>query len=1114
VSGLGVIYKVSGPVIQADGMRGNTINELVKVGEMELLGEIISLKGGRASIQVYEETSGLRPGEKVTGTGAPLSAELGPGLLTGVFDGIQRPLDRIRQQGGDFIARGIAVPSLDRSKKWEFKPTAKKGDNVSEGEVLGEVMEFGIKHRILVPNGVKGKITDIEEGKFSITHDVAVIGGKPVQMLRTWPVRKPRPYKEKKLLEPPLTTGMRIIDSLFPVAKGGTAAVPGPFGSGKCLGPDVPVLLQDGSVKSMKELYQYATQNGESRKTIFEETIELPEQKSLKLFSAVGGRIVPTTSRQFYKGKSDTLLRIRLRSGKTMDVTPVHKLFALQGNGMVVETQARQLAIGSAIAAARRIPVQPDDAIDLYQFGSLSVRDEPVRKELASILSARHGKTFVEISRETGVGYRRLRMLSAGKILPTVLEVRGLFSYFALPLPTLAQFSAGGKGKLVLLPSLVTPEFAEFLGLFVSEGYVRAGRTVVFTNSEESLLKRFAELGESLFGIKAKFERQQGKTPNVLVSSRALSDFVEQLCGKSARGKRVPACIMRCSEGSASAFLEAYFVGDGYFDSDNEVEFCTASKTLQVGLSYLLGRFGVLHTLRQREIGGREYYRVFVRGSQAAGLGEKFSGVHHKSARLRAYAQKSGKHYVSMDNVPLSPDFVSMLYQQAGRPYAQLKRAGVEISNYVRNQESMSAGTFKAFVEALSQSSCGSQLQVQIGGLQQLAEALDWIYFDTIVSVEELPGPHDVYDVVLPGVENFVGGFGGVILHNTVTNTTIAKQCDADIIVYVGCGERGNEMSEVLTEFPKLIDPRNGRPLMERTVLVANTSNMPVAARESSIYTGITIAEYYRDLGYDVALMADSTSRWAEAMREISGRMEEMPGEEGYPAYLGKRLAEFYERAGRVYCLGGDEKHPRSGSVTVVGAVSPPGGDLSEPVSQSTLRVTKVFWALDANLSRRRHYPAINWLRSYSLYLNELRPWYAQNVAEDFVDLRGKAMAILQQEAELQNIVQLIGPDALPDKERLVLAAAKMLREDLLQQNSFDPLDTYSTLKKQYLMLKTIMHYYDKALSALALEMQLQKIVDIKEKDEIAKLKLVPEKEIEQKCNAVMQSIDKTLSKQ
>ena len=574
---MGVLSKISGPVIQAEGMRGSQINELVKVGSLSLMGEIISLKGDRASIQVYEETSGLRPGEKVEGTGIPLSVELAPGLLGGVFDGIQRPLDKIREASGDFIARGIAVDSIDRKKKWDFVPAAKKGETVSQGDLLGTVKEFNIEHRILVPKGVFGKVEKIESGKFTVTQDIAVVGGKNVCMLQKWPVRMPREYKEKKHFEMPLVTGKRIVDTFFPIAKGGTSAIPGPFGSGK-----------------------------------------------------------------------------------------------------------------------------------------------------------------------------------------------------------------------------------------------------------------------------------------------------------------------------------------------------------------------------------------------------------------------------------------------------------------------------------------------------------------------------------------------------TVNQTDLAKFADADVVVYCGCGERGNEMTEVLETFPKLVDPKTKKPLMERTVLIANTSNMPVAAREASIYTAITVAEYYRDMGYDVALMADSTSRWAEAMREISGRMEEMPGEEGYPAYLGKKLAEFYERAGRVWCLG---KTKRDGSVSVVGAVSPPGGDLSEPVSQATLRVTKVFWALDANLSRRRHYPAINWLRSYSLYGGELREWFEKNVSPDFYDLRSKAMLLLQKEAELQNIVQLIGPDALPDKERLVLEATKMIREDFLQQNSFDDADVYTPPKKQYLMLKTILHFYDKANAALALEIPLSKILEISEKEKIAKMKRVPAEEAEAHCKELMHGIDNALAK-
>ena len=576
---MAILYKISGPVVVAQDAQGAQINELVRVGELKLLGEIIALKGNRASIQVYEDTSGLRPGEKVELTGAPLSVELGPGLLSSVFDGIQRPLVRVREKTGDFIGRGVSVPALDRKAKWEFSATAKNGQAVGPGDILGEVKEFNIVHRIMVPNGVSGKITGISSGKRTIEDEVCKVGGKAVTMMQKWPVRTPRPTKEKKHFEPPLITGKRIVDSFFPIAKGGSAAIPGPFGSGK-----------------------------------------------------------------------------------------------------------------------------------------------------------------------------------------------------------------------------------------------------------------------------------------------------------------------------------------------------------------------------------------------------------------------------------------------------------------------------------------------------------------------------------------------------TVNQTDLAKYADAEDMVYVGCGERGNEMTEVLQTFPKLVDPRNGKPLMERTVLVANTSNMPVAAREASIYTGITIAEYFRDMGYDVALMADSTSRWAEAMREISGRLEEMPGEEGYPAYLGKRLAEFYERAGRVWCLAtGSAK--RSGSISAIGAVSPPGGDLSEPVSQATLRVVKVFWALDANLARRRHYPAINWLKSYSLYLPELREWYSKNVDADFYDQRARALSMLQKEAELQNIVQLIGPDALPDSERLVLEVTKMIREDFLQQNSYDEADAYTTLKKQYLMLKTILHFYDKAASALATDVPLAKILESKERGEIAKLKATKDSEMEKRSKEIMHSLDASLQR-
>ncbi|MFH0836163.1 MAG: V-type ATP synthase subunit A [Candidatus Micrarchaeota archaeon] len=569
---MGKLARISGPLIVGEGMKGSQINEVVKVGKEELMGEIISVKYDRASIQVYEDTSGLKPGDEIKGTGAPLQVELGPGLLSSVLDGIQRPLDKIREKTGAFITRGVMIPALDRKKKWEFKATVKNGDSVQAGDILGTVQETNLEHRIMAPPGISGKVTGITSGKYTVTEKICTVGGKDVTLMQKWGVRTARPYKEKMPFELPLVTGKRIIDTFFPIAKGGAAAIPGGFGTGK-----------------------------------------------------------------------------------------------------------------------------------------------------------------------------------------------------------------------------------------------------------------------------------------------------------------------------------------------------------------------------------------------------------------------------------------------------------------------------------------------------------------------------------------------------TVTQQDLAKWSDAEVVVYIGCGERGNEMTEVLTEFPKLVDPKNNKPLMERTVLIANTSNMPVAAREASIYTGITIAEYFRDMGYSVALMADSTSRWAEAMREISGRMEEMPGEEGYPAYMARKLAEFYERSGRVTCLGSGK---RQGSVSAIGAISPPGGDISEPVSQGTLRITKVFWALDSSLARRRHYPAINWLKSYSLYTEDLEGWFEKNVSPEFGPLRKKAMALLQKEAELQNIVQLIGPDALPERERLVLEATKMIREDFLQQNSFEDIDWYTSLKKQFLMLKTIMHFYDKASSALDLDVPFEKIVSAKEKERIAQLKRVPEDKVEKECKEIMKSLD------
>ncbi len=562
----GTIVKVSGPLVVAQGMEEARMFDVVMVSDHQLIGEIIELRGDRAFIQVYENTGGIGPGEPVYLTGEPLSVELGPGLIGSIYDGIQRPLDIIRAQTGDFVTRGINIPALDREKKWHFTPMVKEGERVSGGDIIGTVEETpAVVHRVIVPPGIAGEIEEIKEGDFSVKEAVARVkaatGIQEITMSQQWPVRKARPYKNKLVPSTLLTTGQRVIDTFFPIGKGGTACVPGPFGSGK-----------------------------------------------------------------------------------------------------------------------------------------------------------------------------------------------------------------------------------------------------------------------------------------------------------------------------------------------------------------------------------------------------------------------------------------------------------------------------------------------------------------------------------------------------TVIQHQLSKWADADIIVFVGCGERGNEMASVLLEFPELTDPRSGRPLMERTVLIANTSNMPVAAREASIYTGITIGEYFRDMGYNVAVMADSTSRWAEALREMSGRLEEMPGEEGYPAYLGTRLAEFYERAGRVVCLGSDK---RESSLTVIGSVSPPGGDLADPVVQATLRVVKVFWSLEDTLAFQRHFPAISWLNSYSLYSINLEDYFKTNINREFPSLQAEAMRLLQQEAELAEIVRLVGIEAMSDRDRLILETSRSIREDFLHQNAFMEIDTYTSLTKQYRMLKLIMELH--RLSQLALEkgVSIDRLASLPVKEEIARAKLIPEDQLD-----------------
>jgi V/A-type H+-transporting ATPase subunit A len=1018
---MGAVTRVSGPVVVAEGLAGAKMFDVVRVGDLGLIGEIIRLVGDTASVQVYEDTTGIRPGDKVENTGQALSVELGPGLLTSIYDGIQRPLDVLKKTLGDFITRGSVAAPLDEKKRWEFTATATVGQEVQPGMILGTVPETPlITHRILVPNGVTGTLSRLSSGSYTIRDQIGEVktrsGTFPLGLTQKWVVRIPRPVREKLPPDIPLLTGQRVIDSFFPIAKGGAACIPGPFGSGKCVSGDTPILLGDGRVVRIEELHATARREGEVTLDGTDEWIKL--RTGIDLYSLVGNKLVRSQSHTFYKGVSDSLIRVKTRSGRSVRVTPVHRLFTVRPDGALRQTRAKDLKPGDYIASVRRLPA-------------------PWRDQKVSV-----------------------------------------------DRPKLHR-----KGKSIRVPPIMSPEFAEFLGLFVAEGYIRGPGAVVFTNSEDRLLQRFLSLTRELFGIEGRIELQEGKRPNAVVFSKSLVDLIDRLgTGRGAAQRHIPPLVLSSSNPTLAAFLLGYYLGDGGIH-DGEIEFCTASRELQTELSYALARFGITSTLARRTVESTDYFRVFVRGvSDLARMADLLASDAPTVTAIEQYVKSKHSTYTATDVVPWRPGIIERIYRGHQTDSGWLAD-GIENHTYIGNRERMGAATVQRMMGSPGWDDSGVVPDHDAPGLSELLEDL---YGDEVVEIrEETDGPFDVYDVSLPEYgSNFVGGYGGLILHNTVTQQQLAKWSDADVVVYVGCGERGNEMTEVLATFPKLVDPKSKRPLMERTILIANTSNMPVAAREASVYTGITLAEYYRDMGYDVALMADSTSRWAEAMREISGRLEEMPGEEGYPAYLGRRVAEFYERSGRVTTI---SPEGRQGSVSVVGAVSPPGGDISEPVSQNTLRVVRVFWALDASLAARRHFPSINWLQSYSLYAGELEPWFRNQIAPDWGALRQRAIETLQKESELQEIVQLVGVDALPEREKVVLDVARMIREDFLQQSAYDDIDTYTSIKKQYRMLRTILRFGDQEQEAVQKGATLAQIAKLPVRSQVSRMKWTKE---------------------
>ena len=1092
----GKIVRVAGPLVIADGLADAKMYDMVRVGAARLMGEIIELRGDSASIQVYEETAGLGPGDEVLATGEPLSVELGPGLLSSIYDGVQRPLKTLMAESGDFIGRGIDAPGLDRAARWSFKPLVKEGDEVGPGDIIGTVQETNIiLHKIMVPSGVGGKITAIKEGDFTVEEAVAAVEAADgvrvdITMMQKWPVRVGRPYATKANPTEPLVTGQRVIDTFFPIAKGGTACVPGPFGSGKCVSGATKVLLGDGRLISIKDVFELHHGAGKTYEDD-REAYTLLDQP-ISLFSYSDGRLLRSKASSVYKGKSDFLLRVKTRTGREVEITPIHKLFRFTDDLHVVEVEGRELKSGDFLAAPRLLFEQtPNQPVDVFELlPDQRVCDDDVLSEMPALIkrAIENSGNRKSLSAKLGISYLTLTELIRGRNRPTVGGFQELCKAAGEERPPVRLIKGERRSVPIKIPSVCDRDFATFLGLLLGDGTIKKD-TVKFFNNDEAMLLMFEGLLDKLFGLKG-----NRRVSNTVRCSEVYSSVLAKLLlrlgfshYKKSLSAGVPPIIMAGPDDVVGGFIGAYFACDGHFQPKKcEIEIATSSGEMVSGLSYLLLRLGILFRVRSRSIAGHRAYRVIISSRNNVSLFYEHCRINgdRKFSQMSKYLSTAKRAYTSIDVVPIGRSRIQDIYTQKGRPYTELKQAGVEIHNYLSG-ERMSTTMFDRFTAVLGDDRLDMMSDVYFEN----------IFADEIVSIERIDGPHDVYDLEVPVYHNFIGGKTPMILHNTVIQHQLAKWANAEVIIFIGCGERGNEMTDVLLEFPELTDPYSGRPLMERTVLIANTSNMPVAAREASIYTGITIAEYFRDMGYNVALQADSTSRWAEALREISGRLEEMPGEEGYPAYLSSRLAAFYERAGTVTAAGSPQ---REGSVTVIGSVSPPGGDLSEPVVQATLRVVKVFWGLEDKLAYERHFPAINWLISYSLYLERLEEWWDANVDPEFRSQRREAMRLLQIESELREIVRLVGVESLSDEDRLVLETAKSIREDFLQQNAFHELDTFTSPQRQFRLLDLIMTWRRLAGEAVAQGMALERIFTDPVREKIARAKMLTDDEMDQ----------------
>ena len=1106
----GRIYRVSGPLVIAEGMRGTRVYEVVEVGDERLIGEIIGVEGDKAIIQVYEDTTGLRVGDPVYPTGTPLAAELGPGLITSIYDGIQRPLPVLEKLVGFFIKRGVKAPAIPRDKKWHFKPLVKRGDKVSGGDFLGVVDETEtIKHYIMVPPDVHGVVEEIaSEGDYTVEEVIAKVNGKELTMLQKWPVRKPRPYREKLEPREPMITGQRVIDFFFPLAKGGKAAIPGGFGTGKCVLPGTPVLLGNWDVKEIDEIFK-KIKGGKPDLNVDEEVIEVKDE-DLYVYAFDGHTFRKARVTHVYRGYTDKVIRIKTASGRVLEVTPIHKLPLFNPDGYIEFVDAQSIRPGEYLVIPRLLPSIYNEVKlpieDLAVYGDLTSRDEKVNERVRNLLRRIPQSELRKISSETGLSISTLKTLGYKKTPINLRLITYLSKKYDRNIGFPKYIGVKRSKKTVKIPHKLTNELAELLGLILSDGTI-IGRKLLFFNNEEILRKRFLELVDKVFGVKGK-EKYCNTVYCVEVDSIIITRFLKIIGipeGRKTDKASIPECILKAPRELVASFLRGYYLGDGSF-SKNVVEFVSASKKIITGLAYLLSKLGILYSVKFKDrrnklqISGlpelKKFYKIILSNIENI----------NKVEKLREYITSKKDNRLVRETIPLSPSLLRLLYGVISK--REFEKHGVSIGNYIYKGENITGYGLTKLLSVVNTYSNRIERQTSIytvvSKLKNILSMLRYIAFDKVEEVKIIRKKTIVYDLTVEKYHNFVGGQAPVIYHNTVTLQQLTKWSEADIAIYIGCGERGNEMADALHSLRKLKDPRTGKLLINRSVFIANTSNMPVAAREASVFLGATIGEYFRDMGYHVLMVADSTSRWAEAMREISGRLEELPGEEGFPAYLGSRLASFYERSGYVKTLGRPE---RVGSLTIMGAVSPPGADFSEPVTQSTLRIVRALYALDVDLAYRRHYPAINWLTSYSLYVENVTEWWHKNIDPEWRSLRERALSILQREAELAELVRLVGVEALPEDDKLLLEVARMIREDFLRQNAFHEIDTYCPPRKATLMMRAIMLFYDYASKAIKKGISVDKIRELRCRAKIARMKEIPNIDFEDQFKQLFEEI-------